>query len=435
MLGPYQLAASFDVPLPAETSGKGLTVDIPRVRATGVARETGFIAVSRGENLEVTVDKSEGLEPRDVKELPPSLASAFLGFRYFDSERHTLRLGLIRHDLENVLGALIRRMHVDTVLSDQREVVHEAIFEVQNNREQYLELRLPKGMEIWSAFVRGVPVRSTTRKSDGARLIELTKSESMDSAFRVRLILRQTLTGGSMGRHGSLVFALPEPLNIPVLRTTWKLFLPRGYRYVSFGGSMRQEVSGSPSWIEPAAETLLSDLPAELAGGIASPTLKPPDARVSAAYDGAESQDEKKARLQGVALEIPIVREGLQFEFSKLSGTGTIEVSYWKIKPLLILQGAFGLLLFALLAGMMRKGKRLPAGLAAVVIFFIMASLTSGLAGRLFATAVVASGAALLAGAAIFEWGRLRRNSPLEKPGTPPPASQPEPDETPLVKS
>jgi GNAT superfamily N-acetyltransferase len=34
------------------------------------------------------------------------------------------------------------------------------LLEVQNNREQYLELDLPKGMEIWSAFVRGVPVRA-----------------------------------------------------------------------------------------------------------------------------------------------------------------------------------------------------------------------------------------------------------------------------------
>ena len=196
VIGPYRLSVSFDVPLPEAAAGKSIEAVVPSVRALGVARETGFVAVSRGENLEVRVARSEGLESRDVKELPPGLASAFLGFRYFEPEKVSLALELMRHELEPVLGALIRRLHIDTVLTDQREATHEALFEVQNNREQYLVLKLPKKMEIWGAFVRGVPVRPTTRESDGARLIELTKSESKDEAFRVRLVMHETLPGG-----------------------------------------------------------------------------------------------------------------------------------------------------------------------------------------------------------------------------------------------
>jgi hypothetical protein len=396
VIGPYRISLSFDAPLPgSESSGKPLKASVPMVHAANVARETGFIAVSRGENLEVQVAESRGLEPKDVKELPSQLASAFLGFRYYDPRECALQLQLIRHELEKVLGAVIRRMHVETVLSDQREAVHEVFFEVQNNREQYLELRLPGVMEIWSAFVRGAPVRSSKREADGARLIELTKSELMDTAFRVRLICRETLPGGEFGMRGKLHFNPPEPLNMPVLRTTWKLYLPVDYRYVWFGGAMQHLPDRNVPWIEPAAENLINDLPAAIAGGIAKPTLHPPQAAVDPNYKGAESSQEKQARLESGALEIPMVRQGSQFQFSKLSAVGDIEVSYWKPKPLIILQGAFGLILFAVLIAVMASMKRQDAGWIALAVSFILASLTAGLTGRLCATALAASAAAL----------------------------------------
>ena len=198
-----------------------MQIAVPFVRAVGVARETGFVAVSRGENLEVRVAKSEGLEARDIKELPPALSSAFLGYRYFEPEKVSLSLDLMRHEVEPVLGALIRRMHIDTVLTDQGEATHEAIFEVQNNREQYLVLKVPGNMEIWGAFVRGVPVRPTTRESDGARLIELTKSESKDDAFRVRLVMHEKLPGGVMA--GRVISRSGRPS-----RSTCLFFASRG---------------------------------------------------------------------------------------------------------------------------------------------------------------------------------------------------------------
>ncbi|KPL07916.1 hypothetical protein AMJ85_09215 [candidate division BRC1 bacterium SM23_51] len=435
VLGPYRLSVSFDTALPGTESGEVLRAFVPVVRATHVARETGFVAVSRGENLEVRVARTEGLEPRDVKELPPTLASASLGFRYFDPEKQSLELELIRHELESVLGGLIRRMHLDTVLNDQRRAVHEVFFEVQNNRQQYLELRLPEGMEIWSAFVRGVSVRPTIRQSDGARLVELTGSGATDKAFRVRMILRETLPGGALGTSGKLTFTPPEPINMPVLRTTWKLYLPRDYRYIWFGGTMRHETGGHVPWIEPAAESLLNDIPARMAGGIARPTLRPPQVQEPISYETAERQEEKSARLQGVALDIQIVREGLQFQFSKLSGVGSIEAHYWERKPLILLQGAVAILLLLLVLGAMGAARRLWIGIAVTALALIAASLTEGLAGRLLATAFASSGMALVLGLLAYAIVKVRSagrrvvSGPQSGPPSPPPAErQDEPD-------
>lgn len=427
IIGPYKLVVSFDVPISGADSGKASLVSVPPVRAAGVSREIGFIAVSRGENLEVRVSEAKGLEPRDIRELPSSLASAFLGFRYFDPLKHSLKLELVRHELETVLGALIRRVHIESVLNDQGEVVHEAMFEVQNNREQYLEMALPANMQIWSAFVRGVPVRPITRQADGARLIELTKSETRDTAFRVRLILREKLPSGPLKTAGSLVFNPPRCMNIPILRTTWKIYLPRNYRYIDFGGTMRLEKGMKIPWIEPAAEKLLNDIPARIAGGVAGPTINAPVSQAGVDYSQGETEEEKRARLQGEALEIPIVREGVQFVFSKLSDVGTIKVSYWKKKPLVLFQGAVALIVFLFLFSLMRKGKRPGLGFLAALIFFILASLTSGFAGRIFATAFAASAVAFGISLLVFLIKKIHLRAPMPKM-TPQPAPGPPPD-------
>ncbi len=408
VLGLYRLNVSYDVPLESSNDGSATTTDVALVRAENVARETGHVAVSRGENLEVRVAESEGLERRDVKELPAKLAGSFFGFRYFDPAAAKLKLELVRHDLDTVLGALIRRLHIETVVNDQREAVHEIWFEIQNNREQYLELKLPKEMSVWSAFVRGVPVRPALRESDGAHLIELAKSETAASAFRVRLILRETLPGGELGTRGTLAFAPPEILNIPVLRTTWKTYLPVDYRYVSFGGTMRHESGRSTPWLAPAAETLLNDVPADAAGGIAARTLHPPVSGAATKYEATESPEEKQARVTATALDIPIVKEGVQFEFSRLSGVGTVEIGFWSKKALLILQGGFALVLFIGLLFASGGSRRPLVLIAAVLAALVAASLLDGLAGRLAATSLITSIAASGVGLVLFGWQKVR---------------------------
>lgn len=408
VLGPYRLSTSYDVPIAADDDGKPLAVDVPLVRAEGVARETGHVAISRGENLEVRVAKSEGLERRDVKELPAALAGAFLGFRYFDPEPTRLSIEMVRHDLETVLGALVRRLHIETVVNDQREAVHEVWLDVQNNREQYLELKLPKGMAIWSAFVAGAPVRPALRESDGAHLVEIAKSENASSAFRVRLILRETLPGGEFGWHGRLAFAPPQVLGIPILRTTWKTYLPREWRYTDFGGTMQAETGSGRPWLEPLAENMLANIPAGVAGGIAQPLRDPNVAGVAPFYEANETPDEQKARAGAAALDIPIVKEGAQFEFSRLSGLGTVEVSYWSRKALLAMQGSFALVLLALLVAAAGVSRRPAVPVVALLASFVAASLLGGLAGHFAATAMAASALACAVALAGIMAARIR---------------------------
>jgi hypothetical protein len=410
-LGPWRLGVSFDVPLEGgaeATSGKPLRVALPKVHAVGVARETGHVGVSRGENLAVGVAKSPGLEGRDVKELPAELSSAFLGFRYFEPS-YELDLELTRHQLEGVLGAVARRVHIETVVSDEREAIHEVFFVIQNNREQYLELKLPKDVEIWAAFVAGSSVRSTTRESDGARLIELAKSTGQNDAFRVRLVLKEKLDGGgSMGWFGGLALRPPEPLNVPVLRLTWKCYLPRDYEYVEFGGSTMLETgrTGPPmAWV---LNRFLNDAPANFAGGLARPALRPTTSRPDLDYDTSETPQEREARLRGAALDIPIVKEGKQFVFSKVSGMGDATIQYAKHTPFIALQLIVAGLVLAALAALAFWRKLAWTNYLALLLAFFAASLADGWIGRLLLPVLAAAALASAACFAAYAWRLIR---------------------------
>jgi len=405
VLGEYQLGVSFDQTLPEASvapatargaAAKPVKLSVPVVHAVNVARETGHLGIARGENLEVRTSVSEGLEDRDPKELPQALTRSFLGFRYFRPD-WKLELELVRHENQEVLGALVRRMHAETVLSDQGEAVHEVFLEIQNNREQYLELELPESMTLWSAFVRGVPVRPTRRQADGVYLLELIRPEGGNKAFRVRLVLRQTLASGPLDKkfRGSLLFEPIVPLNMPVLRATWRLYLPRPFTYTAFGGTMRLERGDTPSWLEPASELLLADLPAGIAGGVAQPMVRPRNVASGSEYGVQETPEELAGRGTATALEIPIVREGQSFLFSKLSGLSGIEVSYWRRRAHVALLGAVALLALLGIVALHIATKRSAYPLIATAALFVAAGLTRDMTGRLLGAALVGAGVGL----------------------------------------
>ena len=172
---------------------------------------------------------------------------------------------------------------------------------------------------------------------------------------------------------------------------------------------MQLAQGGKAPWIEPTAEHLLNDIPASVAGGVAKPGVKPKVSTVGVNYNTQQTPDEKRAHMQGTALEVPIVREGVQFVFSKLSGVGTIEVTYWKRRPLVLFQGLVGIIVFVVVMLLMRMRNGPAIGVCCVIVFLIAASLTEGLAGRLLATAFGTSAVALVLGGIVFMVKRSKR--------------------------
>jgi hypothetical protein len=106
---------------------------------------------------------------------------------------------------------------------------------IRNNGRQYLELELPPGAKVWSAFVAGQPVRPSLR----ANTLLLPLERSVDDAF----VTVQLVYVGAYPfpkSKGDIELFSPK-VDLPLKNVRWELYLPPDYSYSKYGGSMTHE--------------------------------------------------------------------------------------------------------------------------------------------------------------------------------------------------
>lgn len=110
---------------------------------------------------------------------------------------------------------------------------------IDNKTEQYLEIELPAGAELWTAQVAGEPVKPVVaaNATTGTVFIPIIKSASGDLDYRVELKY-----GGQIElprRPSKVSFPLMHTKNIRVELSHVRLQLPETRHWLDFGGSMR----------------------------------------------------------------------------------------------------------------------------------------------------------------------------------------------------
>jgi hypothetical protein len=112
---------------------------------------------------------------------------------------------------------------------------------VRNNGRQFLEIALPAGAKVWSAFVAGQPVRPSLR--DGRLLLPIQSSSADDGTMAVDL----TYVGTNLFPHGrgNIGFASPR-FDVPLKNARWEVYLPPDYDYHDFSGTMTREIAPAP---------------------------------------------------------------------------------------------------------------------------------------------------------------------------------------------
>ncbi len=184
---------------PARTAKANAPVDVPAVEAVGVERETGSVATLAKPPLQVSEKAKSGelltADPRELSEWAAAYVSGgkgeqvVLAWRYL---RPGWKLAVTpqRFAEAAVLQALVDSARLTTVVAADGQMMTEVSLSVRNNGRQFLEVELPPGAMVWSAFVAGTPVRPTKQ-------------------------------GG-------------------------KLLLPPDYEYTDFAGTMGRDLSGAP---------------------------------------------------------------------------------------------------------------------------------------------------------------------------------------------
>jgi len=233
--GEYVLTVTWEMPKPA---GEDI-VSLPGVQAIGVERESGYIGVVGRPPLQVTEASATELLTRiDVREMPAWAgqmdAATVLAYRYV-RPGYALSVRAKRFEEAAVLQALIESARLTTVVADDGQVMTEMSLSIRNNGRQHLELTLPAGSKIWSAFVAGNPVRPNHK--DGKFLLPLTREIAADAPISVDL----TYVGSSPfpSRKGKVKLDSPT-FDVPMKNARWDLFLPPDYEYTGFAGSMNR---------------------------------------------------------------------------------------------------------------------------------------------------------------------------------------------------
>jgi Tfp pilus assembly protein FimT len=223
---------------PGTQSGNEL--NLRGIGAANVERETGILAIVARPPLQITEQKANDLVRIDLRDLPDWAGhpdeSTVLAYRYA-RPGYTLTIDSRRFVEAEVLQALVEDLQLSTVVADDGQFMTDMSLSVRNQGRQHLEIELPRGATVWSAFVAGQAVRPSVK--EGKLLLPLEHSVGDDAPIAIQLVY----IGGSQFPAKSGDFELISPkIDAPLKSARWELFLPADYRYSKFGGTMTHEV-------------------------------------------------------------------------------------------------------------------------------------------------------------------------------------------------
>jgi len=223
------------------SSGKAA---IPVVTGSGVEREKGHIAIVALTNVEIAGDDVSGAHAVDVKALPAEILGMtsqpiLLAYRYVDPE-FTVGLKISKHEDVDVLLTVVDRAHFTVMQTFDGRRITRAIYNVRNNRNQFLRLTMPEEAAIWSATVAGRATQPA-RDTEGRVLLPLVRSEGHSgmSAFPVELVYAEPGTAPDEKGRGVARVDLPS-CSEPIMHVMVDLHVPEEGRYAEFEGTLRE---------------------------------------------------------------------------------------------------------------------------------------------------------------------------------------------------
>jgi len=220
-------------------------VPIPIIE-TGVTAHQYAALESAGRD-EVVVETAVGLQPlnRRAREWQ-AVAEILQGgpteiyIARGGEEEPSLIFGLSRREAVRTAGARIGLAETLMVLDAQGAYRAAQSYRVDNNTEQFLEIELPEGAELWTAYVAGEPVKPVQVSGPAtARNLRLPLVKTAPGDLDYEVMIKY---GGALdepGSFGSVSFPLIRTVNINVELSRARLFLPDTHSWFGFGGTMR----------------------------------------------------------------------------------------------------------------------------------------------------------------------------------------------------
>ncbi len=398
VIGDYALTVDYDMKAKFDTSTVR-ELAIAELTLKDVFQETGFIGIKKTESLRVSPKATEGLEVVDVQELPEVLRSR-LPYEAYKYVLHPYKLALSvqKQELGRVLDTIINLMHLETEISRDGDATNKCLWRIQSKNRQFISFVLPENAEVMKLYIDGKDTRRTTSaKGPNYLVVNLSAgfarsstaplSKEQESSrpgeqpqggeeVTVEVVYKQKLLDedSSMGLTGSFSLEAPVPEeDIPILRLTWSLYVPRGYMYAGFGGNLRRLFKRESVWIW--GKSLIFGTRKDTDGDVA---LK------------EEIDTVRKLFVSDPKLiKFKFSGDSEVYNFVKHEGEGKIRFTYFERNFFFALDV---LVLIATVAGMLAAASYVPhltkmrLGVVVIAVSLVLRTLTSGAGGEFLAT-------------------------------------------------
>jgi hypothetical protein len=180
----------------------------------------------------------------DVKELPSDILGmttqpVLLAYRYVVPD-FEVGLEIKKHTDSDVLLTILDRAVFTVMQTYDGKRITRAIYNVRNNRSQFLRLELPQGAELWSAAVAGRSAQPT-EDENGRVLLPLIRSMGKGGmlAFPVEVVYAEEGTKPDIRGAGEARVDLPG-CSEPIMHLMVSLYLPGEGKYRDFEGTLRE---------------------------------------------------------------------------------------------------------------------------------------------------------------------------------------------------
>lgn len=248
-----RLAVDLQQRLPAGDLDK---FSLPLVRADErqTAYQSGLVAVEGNAELDVAV-KVDGEGPGrpkriDVGELAQAdyvTGRRVLGAFGFVGETPEVAVDVFRRPAHSLPSALAQRAELITLVARSGLTQTAARYQFRT-KELFLELRLPKGATLWSAYLDGQPL--APQRSGDSLLLSLTAAPA-GQLRDVQVVYEAPIR--SFAFRGQLTMPAPtlrlrteegeEGEEVLVADLQWQLVLPSGYRLTNSGGTVSPDLT------------------------------------------------------------------------------------------------------------------------------------------------------------------------------------------------
>ena len=258
--GTVDVTVNFALPLDASTK----VIPIPRIETTAPAGCRTIVAVQNAFRHDISIKETINLNKLAVSEqqqlMPPAMAQSLqYVFQSFEPD-WSLSLDFTPAKLAKRIQAVVDLLAVTTVVDRDGRCRYEAKVALQNRSEQFLHIKVPQGLHLWSAIVADRPVKPVI-EADAQKdevLIPLVKTSPGGLPYDVSLYF----AGEGITPLNGITRLKPPAISvvgIPIMQTTWSLRLPGGYRYLRPGGNM-SPIAGTAEMLSISVEARLKQL-------------------------------------------------------------------------------------------------------------------------------------------------------------------------------